>query len=57
MRIDFPASEIIHARARRERAEAVYALVFVPIARLVARLIAQARGLVTHHTHNRRAHA
>ena len=31
MRIDFPELEAINARARRERAEAVYRLIILPI--------------------------
>lgn len=34
MRIDFPQLEAINAKARRERAEAVYWLIIVPIRRL-----------------------
>ena len=33
MRVDFPALEVLHARARRERAEAVYRLIVAPLAR------------------------
>jgi len=36
MRVDFPELEVLNARARRERAEAIYALVIAPIARLFA---------------------
>ena len=31
MRIDYPQLEILHARARRERAQAVYRLFIIPI--------------------------
>jgi hypothetical protein len=34
MRIDFPDLEALNAKARRERAEAIYDLVVAPIAKL-----------------------
>jgi hypothetical protein len=34
MRLDFPELEALNAKARRERAEAVYTYVIAPIARL-----------------------
>jgi len=34
MRVDFPELEALNAKARRERAEAIYALVIAPIAKL-----------------------
>ena len=34
MRIDHPSLEILYARARRERAEAVYGLLIAPMVRL-----------------------
>lgn len=37
MRIDYPELEILTARARRERAEAVYTLLIAPLVRLVSR--------------------
>jgi len=52
MRVDLPQYEVIHARARRERAEAVYALVIVPIARFF-RSLWTAKPATAH----RRAHA
>jgi len=36
MRLDFPELEALNARARRERAEAIYTFVIAPIARLFA---------------------
>ncbi|HWI35092.1 MAG TPA: hypothetical protein VNU64_01460 [Burkholderiales bacterium] len=35
MRIDYPSLEILHARARRERAEMVYRLLIAPVIRLL----------------------
>lgn len=37
MRLDFPELEALNARARRERAEAIYTFVIAPIAKLFAR--------------------
>jgi hypothetical protein len=37
MRIDHPELEVLHARARRERAEAVYTLLIAPLVRLFTR--------------------
>ena len=37
MRIDYPELEVLHARARRERAEAVYTLLIAPLVRLFSR--------------------
>jgi hypothetical protein len=37
MRIDFPELEQINAKARRERAEAVYRLIIAPIQRFFTR--------------------
>jgi hypothetical protein len=34
MRLDFPELEALNAKARRERAEAIYTLVIAPIAKL-----------------------
>lgn len=34
MRLDFPELEALNAKARRERAEAIYTLVITPIAKL-----------------------
>ena len=31
MRIDYPQFEVLHARARRERAEAIHRLIIAPI--------------------------
>ena len=36
MRLDFPELEVLNAKARRERAEAIYTFVIAPIARLFA---------------------
>ena len=36
MRLEFPELEALNAKARRERAEAIYTLVIAPIARLFA---------------------
>ena len=36
MRFDYPGLETLNARARKERAEAIYRLIIVPIARLLA---------------------
>jgi len=33
MRIDYPALEVLHARARRERAQAVHRLLIAPVVR------------------------
>jgi hypothetical protein len=35
MRVDFPELEALNAKARRERAEAIYTLVIAPIAKLL----------------------
>ncbi len=40
MRLDFPELEALNAKVRRERAEAVYALIIAPLARLLANLSA-----------------
>jgi hypothetical protein len=45
MRIDHVKLEAIYARARRERAEAVYALLIAPLVRLFSR---RPRGDATH---------
>jgi hypothetical protein len=37
MRVDFPELEQIHAKARRERAEAVYRLIIAPLHRFFTR--------------------
>jgi hypothetical protein len=37
MRIDYPELEVLTARARRERAEAVYTLLIAPVVRLFTR--------------------
>ena len=37
MRIDYPELEVLTARARRERAEAVYTLLIAPLVRLFSR--------------------
>ena len=37
MRIDYPSLEILHARARRERAEMIYRLLIAPVVRLLKR--------------------
>ena len=34
MRLEFPEHEALNAKARRERAEAIYALVITPLAKL-----------------------
>ena len=34
MRVDFPELEALNAKARRQRAEAIYTLVIAPIAKL-----------------------
>ena len=34
MRIDYPEMEVLYARARRERAEAVYRILIAPVVRL-----------------------
>ena len=44
MRIDYPELEVLHARARRERAEAVYALLIAPLVRLLSRRSRAAAG-------------
>ncbi len=36
MRIDFPALEIINAKVRQERAEALYYLIILPIRKLLS---------------------
>jgi hypothetical protein len=33
MRIDYPSLEILHARARRERAAAIYQILVAPVVR------------------------
>lgn len=33
MRIDYPSLEILHAQARRERAEMIYRLLIAPVVR------------------------
>ncbi|HSU62404.1 MAG TPA: hypothetical protein VLJ12_00850 [Burkholderiales bacterium] len=40
MRLDFPELEALNAKAQRERAEAVYALIVAPLARLLTALSA-----------------
>jgi hypothetical protein len=45
MRLDYPNLEILHARARRERAQAVYQLLVLPVVRLFAALSAQPKRL------------
>ena len=35
MRIDYPSLEILRARARRERAQAIYELLVAPVVRLL----------------------
>lgn len=35
MRIDYPSLEIMHAQARRERAEMIYRLLIAPVVRLL----------------------
>ena len=37
MRIDYPSIEIMHAQARRERAEMIYRVLIAPVVRLVAK--------------------
>jgi len=37
MRIDYPQFEVLHARARRERAEAIHRLIIAPIILLFTR--------------------
>ena len=41
MRFDYPNLETINARARRQRAQAVYQLIIVPLARFFAGLKAR----------------
>ena len=35
MRIDYPSLEILHARARRERAQVIYEMLVAPVVRLL----------------------
>ena len=44
MRLDFPELEALNARARRERAEAIYTFVIAPIAKLFAPKSAHRHG-------------
>jgi len=36
MRIDYPSLEVLHAKARRERAQAIYELLIAPVVRFFA---------------------
>jgi hypothetical protein len=54
MRIDFPQFEALHARARRERAEAIYQLIVLPIARFFTHA---PRAHIAHQGPKRRAAA
>jgi hypothetical protein len=47
MRIDYPDFVVLHARARRERAEAVYRLLITPVVRLFHRQPAPSAPLRT----------
>jgi hypothetical protein len=55
MRFDYPDLEVLVARARRERSEAVYQLIVAPLARLIAKLSARplrlrrSRWIAVHH--------
>lgn len=51
MRVDFPELEALNAKARRERAEALYAYVVAPLARLFAHKPANHRGSRAKHRH------
>ena len=57
MRIDLRQYELLHARAHRERAEAVHALIFAPIGRFLARLFARGPERVVGDSHHCQAHA
>ena len=37
MRVDYPSLEIMHAQARRERAQMIYQLLIAPVVRLLAK--------------------
>ena len=54
MRIDLPQYEVIHARARRERAEAVHALLIQPLIGFIKKLWA---GPAARPASSRRVHA
>jgi hypothetical protein len=55
MRFDYPDLEVLVARARRERSEAIYQLLVAPLARLIAKLSARplrlrrSRWIAVHH--------
>ena len=51
MRVEFPELEALNAKARRERAEAVYDLVIAPIAKLFAHKPAGHRTARAKHRH------
>ena len=55
MRVDFPQYEVLNARAHRERAEAVHALILAPVGRFFAALFA--RGPEIGDCHHHEAHA
>ena len=47
MRIDYPQFEVLHARARRERAETIYCLIIAPIMSLFTRPRPKAQPALT----------
>jgi hypothetical protein len=51
MRLEFPELEALNAKARRERAEAVYALVIAPIAKLFSHKAESPRPARVKHRH------
>ena len=48
MRLDFPELEALNAKARRERAEALYTFVIAPIAKLFAHKAGNRPGRAKH---------
>jgi hypothetical protein len=49
MRIDYPALEVLNARARRERAEAVHRLLVAPVIRFLTKPSAPKPALRARH--------
>ena len=45
MRIDYPSLEIMHAQARRERAEMIYRVLIAPVVRFFQKRPASARRM------------